>query len=437
MSDRREELLRDSFAHLDTRAVALPHWVWKVDLQLEMDRQLRLLEETVLGLVAAGIGDPALIGRLVGDPELVTPALVDLIAHGAIGQIDGRLQVKGIGSDMLRSATSRESRSYEDCHLLHDPYTDELRWEFDEPPIGAHQLGASGLKALPTLPGLEATALACRHEEVEQLIERDGLPFDTAEAKSRRREVVRLVAKHAYVAYRQVDLEIWHRADRDEWRWRLLRGGGEDRAASARLEQLELSGNDIIPFDEAPREPDRAETRALSDAISTTVRTGTGVRILQVHEHRPALRDALLEDARRELIIVSPWLATNAVDADLLSWIEQALRRNKELRIRIGYGIEPTGKTKRADRDQQEALKRLRQVSERNRGRIELVEIGNTHEKVVICDDRYAIVTSFNFLSFKPRPGRGIRLETGTLVEDPSAVHVLRQNVLRTFQSSR
>lgn len=425
MTDRRDELLREGFTHLDTRNVALPHWVWKVDLQLEMDRELRLLEETVLGLVAAGIGDADAIAKLVGDPELAAPAIVDLLRRGAVGQIDGRLQAKPIGLEMLREATSRETRAYEDVQLRHDPYTDELRWEFDELEVAAHLVGTSGLKPLPTLPALEPGVLACRHEEVERLIVRDGLPFDTEETRSRRREVVRLIAKHHFLAYREVELEIWHREERDEWRWRLLRGGGEDRAASARLEQLELTGQQVIPFDEAPREPDQPEARAVVEAISSVATEGRS-KVLATHEHRPALQEVLLE-ARREIIIISPWLATNAVDGELLSWIEQALRRNRELRIRIGYGIEQAGKTKRPDRDQQEALKRLRKISDRNRGRIQLVEIGNTHQKVVICDERYAIVTSFNFLSFKPRPGRGIRLETGFLVDDGAQVRALRE----------
>ena len=294
-----------------------------------------------------------------------------------------------------------------------------------------HLVGSSGLKPLPTLPALEPSALGCRHEELERLIERDGLPFDAAETRSRRREVVRLVAKHHFIAYRDVELEVWYREEREQWSWRLLRGGGEDRAASARLEQLELTGADVIPFDEVPRPPEQAEARAIGEAVSA-VAAGGRSRVLATHEHRPALREALLE-AQREVIIISPWLATNAVDAELLSWIEQALRRSRELRIRIGYGIEPAGKTRRADRDQQDALKRLRKISDRNCGRIELVEVGNTHQKIVICDQRFAIVTSFNFLSFKPRPGRGIRLETGMLIEEAAAVENLRRGLLETL----
>jgi phosphatidylserine/phosphatidylglycerophosphate/cardiolipin synthase-like enzyme len=180
---------------------------------------------------------------------------------------------------------------------------------------------------------------------------------------------------------------------------------------------------------------ERAEAQEIASAVSE-VATGGRAKVLAAHEHRPALRDALRE-ARRELIIISPWLATAAVDGELLGWIDQALRAQKSLRIRIGYGIEPVGKAKRPARDQEDALRRIHKIAERSRGRLVLVEIGNTHEKIVICDESYAIVTSFNFLSFKPRPGRGVRLETGMVIEDPAAVRELRRRVSSAMDRPR
>ena len=57
------------------------------------------------------------------------------------------------------------------------------------------------------------------------------------------------------------------------------------------------------------------------------------------------------------------------------------------------------------------------------------VEIGNTHEKLVLTEGRTAIVTSFNWLSFKPTPGRGLRRETGLRVDEVSAVVALRASL--------
>ena len=61
------------------------------------------------------------------------------------------------------------------------------------------------------------------------------------------------------------------------------------------------------------------------------------------------------------------------------------------------------------------------------------IEIGNTHEKVVICDRKYAIVTSFNWLSFNPKPGKAIRRETGMRITDSVAVQGLRQRLMEVM----
>ena len=140
--------------------------------------------------------------------------------------------------------------------------------------------------------------------------------------------------------------------------------------------------------------------------------------------------------------MVSPWLTTAAIDGELIGWFEQALARSRDLRIVIGYGIEPdTGKSDRKARDQRDALTRLHRIGERNRGRLRPIEIGYTHEKVVIwvhqsmlSGRRYAIITSFNWLSYNPRPGKGVRREIGTRVAERAAVEELRASLRDALQ---
>jgi phosphatidylserine/phosphatidylglycerophosphate/cardiolipin synthase-like enzyme len=106
------------------------------------------------------------------------------------------------------------------------------------------------------------------------------------------------------------------------------------------------------------------------------------------------------------------------------------------LRITIDYGIERDAASKRQDpavRDQEEALRRLREMGDRARGRLRVVDVGNTHEKIVICDDQYVILTSFNFLSFNPRPGKGLRREMGYRITDAAIVADVRVRIGRAL----
>lgn len=442
MTSRAPDLAAEGFELVGIFSAAVPHFVWRIDIDVEFDRDLRLVEETVLGLVATGAGGPKEIAGLMGldDGRIVPATLVDLLRRGAIAHRDGVFSVGPLGEDMLKRAASRELRRYTDVELRHDPYRDELRWSFDERELKDKDVRDGGLRALPPPSALSATALESRYRDVQSLLEREGLPFDAPDEKEakerRRREIVRLIAVKHYAAYREAELEVWYRADRQDWRWRLLRGGGEEAEVTAKLAELESEGHEIMPLEER-RELTLGPKAAEVHATAEQVRQSPAAGVLGTHQHRDALRDAILE-ARRELIIISPWLRTSAVDNELLGWLQTSLDRNKELRIIVGYGIERDAAAKRQDpavRDQEEALRRLRSMGDRAHGRLRVVEVGNTHEKIVVCDDQYVILTSFNFLSFNPKPGKGLRREMGYRINDPATVGEVRTRIARALMA--
>jgi hypothetical protein len=441
-SDSSTRLSSDGFECVATWPVGVAHFVWRVDIDLEFDRELRLVEETVIRLVAAGAGDPDRVAGLMGldDGRIVPTTIVDLLRKGIIFHRDGLLSISPRGTETLQRAQTRETRTYTDVELRHDPYRDELRWTFDEVEYKSNQLGAAGLRALPQPAELSPVELEGRYREIQALLDLEGLPFEKEEerkvSEKRRREVLRVRPLKCYVAYRAAELEAWYRPERDEWQWRLLRGGGEETEVSAKLAELESNGTVIIPLEERREITVTPHGAAVHAAAEEAQRTAQAA-LLQTHEHRDALRDAILE-ARKELVIISPWLRTAAVDGELIGWLGMALERHRELRIAIGYGIERNaGKQEdRATRDQEEALKRLNKLAERWRGRLRIIEIGNTHEKIVICDDRYVIITSFNFLSFNPRPEKGIRREMGSRITDRNTVAKVKADITAVLHAS-
>lgn len=438
-ADRSVQLSADGFELIKTFRVGVVHFVWRVDLDMEFDRALRLVEETVLRLVDAGVGDPNVVAQLMGldDAKIVPGTVVDLLRDGALRHRDGRLEVTPLGAEQLKKASRKETHTYTDVELRHDPYRDELMWSFDEEEYKQEELRGAGIRALPQPAELSNAALEGRHREVQALVDRLGLPFDRdEEQKSRRREIIRLRPIRVYVAYRDGELEAWYHAVKNEWNWRLLRAGGEEREVSEKLAALEAGGATIIPLEDRREDVVSPAGTEVHAAVQEAQRVATPA-VLQTSEHRDALRDAI-GDAKTELIIVSPWLRTAAVDSELIGWLSNALDRAKELRVTIGYGIErtPGKQTEQARRDQEEALHRLRKLSDRTSGRLRIVDVGNTHEKVVICDDRYAIITSFNFLSFNPGTGggkgpvKGIRREMGYRITDVAVVEQVRRRII-------
>jgi len=166
----------------------------------------------------------------------------------------------------------------------------------------------------------------------------------------------------------------------------------------------------------------------LKERIAELESAAPTVQILSMIEHRPKLLQAL-RDAQERVIVVSPWLTPTAVNRELRDLIAQRIA--KGVKVWIGYGFgEP-------DRREERVLHDLEQI-QRDKGghNLRLCRLEDTHAKVVICDDKYMITTSFNWLSFAGQPERGNRVEYGTLTMDPSAVQAMLDHVMPMFTAS-
>jgi phosphatidylserine/phosphatidylglycerophosphate/cardiolipin synthase-like enzyme len=86
--------------------------------------------------------------------------------------------------------------------------------------------------------------------------------------------------------------------------------------------------------------------------------------------------------------------------------------------VSIGYGIDDGKDAFERDQEAEQSLLRLAE----QRSNLTVTRLGDTHAKVLVCDTRYVIVTSFNWLSFRGDPNRPFRDERGTLVAVPSEV---------------
>lgn len=144
----------------------------------------------------------------------------------------------------------------------------------------------------------------------------------------------------------------------------------------------------------------------------------TQSKIVHTYEHRDILINGI-KNAREFVVIVSPWIRRSGFDNELENLIKQAIGRN--VKIFIGYGI-----SDKNDSDE-EIIKRLNVLQAKNKN-LKLIKLANTHEKVLICDGDFVVVTSFNWLSFKGDPRWGFRQETG--------IYTKRKEIIRNMISS-
>ncbi len=151
------------------------------------------------------------------------------------------------------------------------------------------------------------------------------------------------------------------------------------------------------------------------------------VRFLKVYDHPPMLQKAISHSQER-LMIISPWIRANVVDKKFLQAFEKMLKRRVE--VFIGYGL--GNEDKNMSEDDRKAEKELKKLASKYKN-FWLERLGNTHAKTLICDTKFAVTTSFNWLSFKGDPDRTFRDERGTLVSIPKNINELFASYRKEF----
>lgn len=144
--------------------------------------------------------------------------------------------------------------------------------------------------------------------------------------------------------------------------------------------------------------------------IQTQTRISEVIHTYQIREY---LLKAL-KQAKNRLMIISPWIKANVVDKDFLSTLEATLKR--KVKVYIIYGIKGS-----KNQNDSQSIQQLENF-EANYKNLKFDKTENSHRKQIICDDKFAIVTSFNFLSFRADPNLTYRDELGVIIRDKQTI---------------
>ena len=261
--------------------------------------------------------------------------------------------------------------------------------------------------------------------------------YETAFAKAKGPELLReiLCSKHETFeerARREIPAEIRARLGRLD--------DIEELAARAASAQQEL-----IDAQENLNDPDRADTRQLQQQEIERLkqhitsieaeRNQRKVKYLWTQEIREKLWEAL-ETCEERLLILSGFINSEVVDEEFELALRKALERG--VQIWIGYGFDKGSRRGDDQRQQQswvQAERRLERLKADFPDQIDYRDVRRSHEKRVICDNRFALGGSFNFLSFSgEQRGKGkVRHEGADLIEDPDYCEELYKRYLRLF----
>lgn len=427
------------------KEAGLPVYVLTLKVLVLERKELGPIDEAILKAVNAGLIAPEDIVAFLGLSEkVITPVLAslnssELIAYSrASGSTQAKVTLTLKGRNVLAEAavTKPQEKTMTVCF---DALTRKVLLIQAEQLFKPQEMKGHGFYEVPT--GLS------RRVEVEDIGLKD---FDrilerlapNAKSKSELLAIRRIERRELRYAscvmlyyrsqsdFSDINVAFWKedgQALEHEVRFREA-GGPELVGSRFLLEEQKPEFNPIVERENEPSakpmEPQPvtgtaapAKTDKQASDPERTAPAGDTLQSILCHDHPPLLRHALL-NAKNRLLIISPWINHSVVDWGFVSSLESLLRNGVD--VFIGYGIdngEGGGRdaaqnkppiTPSAKRDLDDLAKRFKNFH--------FVYVGNTHRKSLVCDDVFAVTTSFNWLSFKGDARYSPRDERGQLV---------------------
>ena len=163
--------------------------------------------------------------------------------------------------------------------------------------------------------------------------------------------------------------------------------------------------------------------------------TGDAIRLIKTEEHHDLLLDAI-EQAAVELILVSAWVGPHAFDKEVRKRIAAAVERGVTVRVAWGLGVDDRHVESVRNRMKGEKVFEMLKKIIRNDARKRLIiKRTDTHEKFIICDDRFCAWGSFNWLSYRGDIDKGYRRETSMYSTRPDDIRLWKENADSLFQN--
>lgn len=455
----------------------IPQWHLESVLTMLKPKKLSILQEFILKFVASGINDVAEIRTFLGMNATSINNAVAVLQKDNLISVDifqSKLKITEKGEDALKEAATIVPEDIEYPlfvdGLIGNVYLDTRRLYTAKELRGFEIKPINAAVEKPTLDGLE-------YEDVKRAIvsfkkshafEQDRLEGDLQEVSD---------VMKTYVEYKKVNVLVFMNKS-DDIEIQVYDGSVRNDEYSIELQKQYNNHTNVFDFDSHEKE-DESEDEALLSILpqeiidsaksfsykdSTLEREISNLttqldeikesdetdekekesatekirflekkieemknerkgadRILSTYDHRPLLLDAL-DNASNSVIIVSPWIRAGGLNYEIIGRIERALQRRT--RVIIGYGI-----SEREDNDRW-ILNQLNNIQKKPYGKnLQLIRLSNTHEKVLIKDNEFMVITSFNWLSFKGDPNRGFRQETGYYTESKEAIRQMKDNL--------
>lgn len=435
---------RPGFDLVSYGEVGLPYFRVRLRLQVLEHKVIGPIDEFVLRGIAAGLNElPVLEAALGLDEAVIEATLVDLVEADAVELLhpdsgEGAMRITARGTSLLSDAKLVEATE----RTVEVDFDGLLRIPVPTlpGPLEPRELVDRGLKEVPPYPAKrpDRDEMRLHAAAIEQIARQAGGPrqqlSDVLAVRSVERRL-RIFQPAVALVYRpqgsrrsqgQVAFAIGGQLSDPHAQVFARAGLGRKLGIAKRgIEDAKVAagrvlGADLVERIETAPITGTAEDRALEIPDNA-------VQWVETYEHPKLLRGALRE-CTSHLLVISPWLRAGVVDGEFLDLLDMALERDVE--VYVGWGMSAS---EAASPDADPAARKELEDRVKRRKNLHFKRLGKTHAKVLICDDRFVVVTSFNWLSFQGDPKRTFRDERGTLVSIKEQVAEQFENLSKLF----
>ena len=442
---------------IDCKPIGYPFYVLTLDLTYLDNRDLELLEEYVMKCIANGLNKLEEISGFLGmDNHIIEKVLSKLISTDLIIREHG-FGLTQNGVDALQKQTVLAPISDTKTFYL-DALNGKLIDKFNLSKFDNKKYQNSCIEKIIKRPRKDNIEdIIDYYQDIEKLLQRPG--YNTIELIQ-----VNKIEK-VYPEWHEVLLVLYKsNANDTELEYEIFSRGSIQKDYRETIEKLYGEGKKILDPIFKDMKPDNTSNQSFTEIVSSIndediknvqqisakisslndPDSFTDITNNSVKEEKQKLKAQLeqiktqskisevihtcdireylfkaLKQAKNRVMIVSPWIKSNVVNQEFLSILEDTLKRKVQVHIIYGYKETP-GSMK----NDPWSIKQLENLMY-NYKNLNFQKTTNSHRKQVVCDDKFGIVTSFNFLSFRADPNLTYRDELGVILRDKQTIEDL------------
>jgi len=383
--------------------IGIPFFDLRLGAEVLDHKPLDPFEEFLLRAVRNGVDDIPSMERLLGlEARVLETALVSLVTADRLrGASSEEVALTEIGEEALREAAEVQIKMKQ-VRVVYDPLSETVIEPFGF--LQPRELAKEGVREVAVPASLIPELHQLDVGDVERVLRRIG------GGREQTSDILSLRTMRRFRVFKPAVAMVYRTKGTNDTVVEVAFGGRVSDRHSRALAELGLK--DKIGAKQAGK--DRLAPRISGVKRSSVQPDSSQLRTLAPYQ-LPAYIYQALDQATEHVVVTSPGLQGAVLDEELMARLTRCIERG--VSVHIGWGYEERAR----ERSDPEVIKALDALAGDNPN-LNVRQFARGSDNVLICDDRFMIVSDFRWLSYLGDPNRDFGDERGLMVTNSAYV---------------